>query len=105
METVATWFSLLRQVWPYLGIPRSRQNFPCRDRESLRLKVSRSRHMLVCHNMSFYVVTRDKGVAIGFFLVSIEIGQGMCDAPNPGGPVDHRQPVENLCVSYHETHT
>ena len=28
-----------------------------------------------------------------------------CDAPNPEGPVDHRQHAENLCVSYHETHT
>ena len=28
-----------------------------------------------------------------------------CDAPNPGGPVDHRQPAENPCVLYHETHT
>ena len=27
------------------------------------------------------------------------------DAPNLGGPVDHRQPVENLCVSYYETYT
>ena len=26
-----------------------------------------------------------------------------CDAPNPGGPVDHRQPTKT--VSYHETHT
>ena len=28
-----------------------------------------------------------------------------CDAPFPGGPVDHHQLAENLCVSYHETHT
>ena len=28
-----------------------------------------------------------------------------CDAPIPEGPVDHRQPAENLCVLYHETHT
>ena len=27
------------------------------------------------------------------------------DASFPGGPVDHHKPVENLCVSYHETHT
>ena len=28
-----------------------------------------------------------------------------CDAPKPGGPLTTRQPVENLYVSYHETHT
>ena len=28
-----------------------------------------------------------------------------CDAPFPGGPVDHRQPAENLCASYRETHS
>ena len=32
-------------------------------------------------------------------------GKLSCDAPFPRGPVDHRQPTENLCVSYHETHT
>ena len=25
--------------------------------------------------------------------------------PRLGGPVDHRRPAENLCLSYHETHT
>ena len=29
----------------------------------------------------------------------------LCDTPNPGGPVDHCQFAENLCVSHHETHT
>ena len=29
----------------------------------------------------------------------------LCDAPFSGGPVDHHQSAENLCVSYHETHT
>ena len=29
----------------------------------------------------------------------------LCDALFPRGPVDHRQLAENLCVSYHETHT
>ena len=28
----------------------------------------------------------------------------ICDAPFPGGLVDHRQPTENQYVSYHETH-
>ena len=28
-----------------------------------------------------------------------------CDASFPRGPVDHCQFAENLCVSYHETHT
>ena len=30
---------------------------------------------------------------------------GTCDALKPGCLVDHRQPAENPCVSYHETHT
>ena len=30
---------------------------------------------------------------------------GYCDAPKPGCPLTTRQPAENLCVSYHETHT
>ena len=33
------------------------------------------------------------------------LSEYFCDAPFPGSPVDHRQPAENLCVSYHETHT
>ena len=31
--------------------------------------------------------------------------ESFCEAPISGGPIDHRQPTENLCVSYHETHT
>ena len=30
---------------------------------------------------------------------------GLCDTPNPGGSIDHRQSAKNLYVSYHETHT
>ena len=33
---------MLRQVWSRLGISGSRHDFPCRDRKSSRLKVSRS---------------------------------------------------------------
>ena len=25
--------------------------------------------------------------------------------PRPEGPIDHRQPAENMCVSFHEIHT
>ena len=32
-------------------------------------------------------------------------GDFFCDVPFPGGPIDHYQLAENLCVSYHETHT
>ena len=32
--------------------------------------------MFVCHDRSFDVVTRDKGVVTRFFLVATEIGQG-----------------------------
>ena len=28
-----------------------------------------------------------------------------CDVPKPEGPVTTRQPIENFCVSYYETHT
>ena len=37
-----------------------------------------------------------------FFMV---IWKRKCDASFPGGPIDHHQPAENLCVSYHEIHT
>ena len=46
METVATWFSLLRQGPGHAareGV--AIKNFPCRDIESSRLKVSRFRHI------------------------------------------------------------
>ena len=32
--------------------------------------------MFLCHDRSFYVVTRDKGVVTGLFLVATEAGQG-----------------------------
>ena len=33
------------------------------------------------------------------------LGQVLCDAPKPGGPLTTHQPAENLYISYHETHT
>ena len=38
-------------------------------------------------------------------ILGMQWPESLCDAPFPGGPVDHRQPAENLCISYHETHT
>ena len=32
--------------------------------------------MFLCHDRSFYVVTRDNGVATGLFLIAIETSQG-----------------------------
>ena len=38
-------------------------------------------------------------------LVPYNMPPWKCDAPKPGGPLTTRQPVENLYISYHETHT
>ena len=32
--------------------------------------------MFLCHDMSFYIVMRDKGVVTGLFLVATKTGQG-----------------------------
>ena len=44
--------------------------------------------------------------SIGFinYEVIIMSNKMYCDAPNPGGPLTTCQPMENLCVSYYETH-
>ena len=43
--------------------------------------------------------------AISSILRDSDLKKVDCDASNPGGPLTTRQPVENLYVSYHETHT
>ena len=45
------------------------------------------------------------GYLYRFLWICIEKSNHKCDTLFPRGPVDHRQPVENLCVSYPETHT
>ena len=40
-----------------------------------------------------------------YSIIFLKKNYSICDALIPGCPVDHRQPAENLRVSYHETHT
>ena len=76
---------LLRQVWSWLGISRSRQNFPCHDRESSRLKVSKSRYTFfmprqgfclgqgsLCRN-SEKMMSRHSSLPLEGFIVATEI--------------------------------
>ena len=55
--------------------------------------------------------TKDKHFIADLFINTIQdigpqkVVQVICDAPNSGCPLTTRQPVENLYVSYYETHT
>ena len=71
MEIVATWFSLFRQGLGHATIEGvTTENFPCRDRELSRLKVSRLQHMFfLCH-----ALWRQKELLVRRFHVATEHG-------------------------------